>query len=127
MRVLRRNSSAFEMLRLVFVGLLFVFVCVLMLVETGDPVPLLCLLVGASVPVLLARRVTDDPERSSRALRLFGYTIVGGSMAIGLAKERVMQVVPEGLLMAALALTLGMYLSFYVVLLSDPSIVRERK
>ncbi len=127
LRQLRRNCSGFELFRLVFVGLLFVTICVVMLVQTGEPAPLLCLLVGASVPMLFARRLTDNPEWSSRAGRIFGYSLVGTSMAFGLVKERVDQVVPGWLLVTGLALAIRMYLSFYVVLFSDPSLVRVRK
>lgn len=127
LRQLRRNSSGFDLLRLVFVGAAFLIIGVVVLVETGEPAPLLCLFVGASVPALLRRRLVDHPERSGRALRVFGFALVGVCVGFGLVKERVLQALPEGLLLAGLALAVGVYLSAYVVVLSDPSIVRVRK
>lgn len=123
-RQLRRNAGTFGVLRLCFVGLVLAVVSVVMLIKLGDPTPLICLLVGASLPVLARRRLIADVERSATVGRYLGFAIVGASMAFGLAKERVLTVVPEALLVDATCLAAAIYLGFFVVLYADPDVVR---
>jgi hypothetical protein len=126
LRQLRSNTSTIAVVQVFVVSLVFVFIGVMLIVGEREPTPLICLLVGAAVPVLLRRRLTDHPEASGRLIRSFGLGLFITCLVFGAMKAQLREVIPDPLLIDGIALLVGLYLGCFVVLFSDPSIVRVR-
>jgi hypothetical protein len=82
---------------------------------------------GLLAPYLARGLLTDDPERTTKVLRVWGFSILGGTMVLGYLRDYAVWLFEPPLGGVYLAV-LGGYIACYFWLLSDPQIfVRSSK
>lgn len=123
LRHFHRNVGWWGLVRTFAVAALFFVIGIGLLLQRGQPLALVSLLVAIAVPRVLLGWLLDHFKRSALVLRWMGIGIVGGAVLSPLWKDRVDMDVPWALpLVVFLAM---LYLAAYFWIMSDRRVVSQ--
>lgn len=123
---LRANRGLGDVIRTLVVGALMLFLVVIMAVREGALLPALALGVGVALPTRLRDWMLADLERSQTVQRILGFGLILLAAVGGLFRDALLAAVPEATAVGLLAGVVGFYLSYFVVLYSDPDVISVR-